>query len=656
MFARMLLLLSFGLAVASRAAAQQHRSVVRGTLLGPDDTPVGSVSMRAIREDTGETRRFVSDADGTFTLVQLEPGSYRLVSDDDRFRNFAARFFVGVNDDIDLTLPLAMVSISSEVDYRTFVLEVESTSVAIRTRLQGDFLTQLPFDGRSLFDALILTPRLAGRPSGPHADGVFAATYTQDGFLNVGTPGGAPAVRPQLESVAFFEAGVPFFDAGASGGGPHIAVVTRAGTNRVSSGAFGFAQTAVDRGQFGGFAGGPVARNRTFLFGDAQHTRFSDDVPLRDSGTEAGIRLDHNIGEAAALTGRYSLSDGIYREQRGQLFGTALRHHVPSGSNDIRLDVSTSRSAILIGLPDTSRIRAADTLALALGDHAVDVGGEWQRIDLETFEPAGTVVSGFVQDHWRARPSLTVQAGLRVEWVDPAREAAESDSHVLPRLGVAWQPFHWSETVVRGAYGRFAETRAAFDDAPAIDQWSIGAARQWGRTRTIEVAYEGARLADVSRFNALVFEMEQRSEVGLTGHLAYTFGATDFYGASNPDEDPHHELTGAFTWWLPFGDERLLFSDGVLRGIFGDMQLTGLFVVENERRDPQTVSRGDFKTLDLGLMKNLRIGDGTLQLRFETFNTLNRSNRRQFFYPDLFGIAAAENHGRRYQVGVRFVY
>ena len=658
MFARMLLLSSLCLAVAAPSAAQQHRSIVRGTVLGPDHSPLANVSMRTIREDTGETRRFVSDGSGAFTLLQVEPGSYRVESDDDRFQDFVARFFVNVDDDVDITLPLGTSSISSDVDYRTFVVGTDKTSAGMRTRLPGNFLTQLPLDGRSLFDALILTPRLAGRPSGPYADGLFPATYTQDGFLNLGAFDGGPAVRPQLESVAYFEAGVPFFDARVSGGGPHINVVTRSGTNRLSGGAFAFAQTALDRRQFGSFAGGPLAKDRTFVFGDVEHTRFSNDIPSRSSGTDGSVRLDHTIDDAAAVTARYSGSDGVYRRQRGQLFGTSVRHQIASGSNDVRVDVSVSRSDVQIGLPDTTRIHVADTLAWSLGDHVMDGGGEWQRIEIETFPGAGQVVSGFVQDHWRATPGLTVQAGVRIESVDPALEAARRDTHLLPRFGVAWQPFDNADTVVRGAYGRFVETRAALAGAPAIDQWAIGAARPWGRTRTIEVAYEGARLADISRFKALVLEMEQRSDVGLTGHLAYTYGATDYEVAGPIDlnEDPHHKLTGAFTWWLPFGDERLLFSDGLLRDIFSEMQLTGVFALANARRDPQAITRGDFKTFDLGVLKNLRIGGGTLQLRFETFNTLNRPNERRFFHPDLFSVLSTEDQGRRYQIGLRFLH
>lgn len=658
MFARMLLLLSLCLGMGVPVAAQQHRTTVRGTVLGPDLAPVSNVPMRAVHEETGETRRFISNAQGTFSILQMEPGSYRITSEDDRFSAFMARVYVSTNDDIVLTLSMPAVSISSDVDYRPFVLEVDRTSPAIRTRLPGDFLTHLPLDGRSLFDAIVLTPRLAARPTGPYAEGVFPATYTQDGFPSIGAPAGVPAVRPQLESVEHLDVGVPFFDASFSGGGPQVNIVTRSGTNRITGGAFGFAQTAVDRRQFGAFTGAPVARNRTFVFGDVAHTRFSGDGPMRDEGTDGGIRLDHHLADDARLTARYSRSDGIYFEQQGQLFGASVRHAVASGSNDVRLTISNSDEIGEIGLPGVTRLHVADTFAYALGDHVFDAGAEWQRVNIDTSGGRdGDVWSAFLQDHWWASPTLSVRAGLRVDRVDPPLDLAESKTHLLPRVGIAWQPFENGETVFRGAYGRFAETRLAVTDA-AIHQWSVGAARQWSRTRTIEVAYEGARLPDVHRSHALIVEIEQRSEVGLTGHVGYSLGNTEFVRPDPADaaDRRHHKLTGAFTWVLPFGSERFLFSDGLLEDIFGEMQLTGLFALENLQTDTQTGSRGDFKSLDVGLIKNVRLVGSTLQLRFETFNALNRPNRRTFFFPELLSLPIDGSEGRRYQVGARFVF
>ena len=69
-------------------------------------------------------------------------------------------------------------------------------------------------------------------------------------------------------------------------------------------------------------------------------------------------------------------------------------------------------------------------------------------------DAAGHVLSGFVQDEWRAGPGLSVRAGVRLQWQDPPADLGERKTDVLPRLGVAWQPLEGSETVVRALLRR----------------------------------------------------------------------------------------------------------------------------------------------------------------------------------------------------------
>ncbi|HXU37599.1 MAG TPA: hypothetical protein VN937_14655, partial [Blastocatellia bacterium] len=87
-------------------------------------------------------------------------------------------------------------------------------------------------------------------------------------------------------------------------------------------------------------------------------------------------------------------------------------------------------------------------------------------------------LGSFVQDHYRFRPSLTLELGLRYEWnmtpserydrfivfdqTSASLERVDSNTNGVyhqnaknfqPRLGFAWNPFKSGKTVVRAAYG-----------------------------------------------------------------------------------------------------------------------------------------------------------------------------------------------------------
>ncbi|HKT79480.1 MAG TPA: TonB-dependent receptor [Vicinamibacterales bacterium] len=94
-------------------------------------------------------------------------------------------------------------------------------------------------------------------------------------------------------------------------------------------------------------------------------------------------------------------------------------------------------------------------------------------------------VGMYIQDEWKIRPNMTINAGLRYDL--QFLKTIETDTDNLsPRLGVAWVPFDGRQTVIRGSAGVFYDRvplRALANallsagnttDLNAINQYSVG--------------------------------------------------------------------------------------------------------------------------------------------------------------------------------------
>ena len=91
----------------------------------------------------------------------------------------------------------------------------------------------------------------------------------------------------------------------------------------------------------------------------------------------------------------------------------------------------------------------------------------------------------YVQDEWKASPSVTINAGLRYD-LQFLQTITTDPNNISPRLGFAWMPFDSRQTVVRGSAGLF------FDRVPlralANALLSAGNTTDVGNLRQISIA------------------------------------------------------------------------------------------------------------------------------------------------------------------------
>ena len=663
------------LALAGGVAAAEHRGTLSGQVIGGDGNPLGGGSIRIESEATGGVRTATTSADGRFTVPELDTGNYRLTVDDDRYRSFAARIEVRVNETTIVTLHVALPATAATVDSRPYFQYIDRVSPSFRTRFEVPFLTGLPLDGRNITDLVALTPGLTSTAFGPVAAGSLptSTSYLADGVAAFDPLFGTPVLVPLPESLAEFAVLTPPLDArlGRSAGA-QVNLVTRSGTNEFAATAFAFYQTEADRLQAGGLAGGPLRRNSTFFFADFGHTGLDDADESTSGFNQASGRLDQMTG-AGRLTARYGLGRGGALDRSADLLGvTFVQQLTRTITTDARFGFSRLAFADRWSsvLPAFDAYEAANVLTWTAASHLVTSGVEWYgfRQDEALLGPDDSTISAFVQDQWRASSSLSLTGGIRFDRLSRQQDGEDADdaddSLLSPRAGFVFSLGEGSPHVLRGDYGRHLQA-----DGSALDAWTVGVQRQWGRIRTLEVGYIGTRadnewtgFGSDGRYNAVRVQLQQRSETAISAQAGYTYGRWTINSADEAERvraslDSRHTVTGAVTWRLPFGADARWFTGGLLGAIFGDMQLAAVAASQSgrpriDRNAPQGPPR---RSADVAVMKTIRFGGSALELRAEMFNVSNRDNPR----PPLLGtgfdaLLAGENQERRFQFGGRF--
>src|SRR3984893_6968875 len=307
-------------------AVQMHAQVVGGTILGMIADQSGGVVPQAqilIKNlANGITRTVTTDVAGFYAAPNLLPGTYEVTAS-------AAGVAATVRTDITLTvgtqqvlkftLNVGQVGEKGQVTSETSAVELATS--AIGAVVDSTTIRELPLNGRSWSDLATLQPGVqAVQTQSPFNAG---SNRGNRGFENEVAINGA---RPQQNNYRLDGISIEDFANGGSGSvlggnvgvdaiqefsvltsntsaeygrtsGGVINAVTRAGTNQFHGGAYEFLRnSALDarnffdlngvppfrRNQFGVDAGGPIRKDRTFVFGDYEGIRQSLGVSTRD--------------------------------------------------------------------------------------------------------------------------------------------------------------------------------------------------------------------------------------------------------------------------------------------------------------------------------------------------------------------------------------
>jgi hypothetical protein len=302
----------FFVTVASIARAQGEAGL-SGVVTDPSGSAIPGAAVKVENVETGAVRDVTTDSAGRYDVPLLPIGNYSLTAEKTGFQSKSKTgitLTVGQRATVDISLLIGAVQQTVTVTEapETVAISTEDTSGLVGQNQVKD----LPLNGRSYDQLLVLNPGIVNYTSQKSGGigtsnsvvgNMFAVSgrrpqenlyllngveYTGASEINV-TPGGASGLLLGVDAVQEFAVVANTY--GAEYGkrpGAQVNIVTSSGTNEVHGSAYEFLRNSVfdarnyfdqgaippfQRNEFGGSLGGPVRRNKTFLFGNYEGFR-----------------------------------------------------------------------------------------------------------------------------------------------------------------------------------------------------------------------------------------------------------------------------------------------------------------------------------------------------------------------------------------------
>jgi hypothetical protein len=395
--------------LAGLSAAQVVGATVSGLISDTSGAAISGATVSSKNLDTGEIREVVTNAEGFYSIPNLLPGSYDVTVTANQFSQ-AVRKGIGltVGAQQALNISLKPGRVTEVVEVSSTPPDVQTASSAVSSTVDSRTVRELPLNGRDWTTLATLEPGVLSVPN--QATTSFNANKGNRGFGNQlsdsghrpnensyrlnglsindysnAAPGGATGLNLGVDSVQEFSVITTGYTAeyGRTSGAV-INAITKSGTNQFHGTGFFFDRDSVfdarnyfdgptiapfRRIQFGGSGGGPIIKDKTFIFANYEGFRQS----LSSSGT---IHVPDAASRAAAVPAIQSYL---------ALWPVAPASAPDNGKGVQTIDVNTKTVAnenYFITRLD-HKISAADSLA---GSYFIDSGPQSQA------DPLGNTV------------------------------------------------------------------------------------------------------------------------------------------------------------------------------------------------------------------------------------------------------------------------
>jgi Carboxypeptidase regulatory-like domain len=302
----------------SPARAQVVGATVSGTITDPRGDAIPGAKVTAKNLSTGVTTSTTTNATGAFSIANLNPAEYEISASAAGFSTAQTKVTLTVGAKQEVNFPLKVGQVTQIVEVTGAAPVVETTNSTLSAQVESTTIRELPLNGRDWASLATLQPGVAsvrtqelitqvgavGRGLGSQMsiDGNRPTqnTYRLNGLIindysNAG-PGNVLGGNLGVDAIQEFSVITSNYSAeyGYTSGGV-VNAVTKSGTNQFHGTAFEFIRnSALDarnffedptkpkaqfrRNQFGGSGGGPIKKDKFWIFGAYEGLRQSKGI------------------------------------------------------------------------------------------------------------------------------------------------------------------------------------------------------------------------------------------------------------------------------------------------------------------------------------------------------------------------------------------
>src|SRR5487761_198966 len=349
-----------------RMRAQVTGATLSGTVTDPSGAVIPNAKIVVKNTNTGVAQTIRTNTAGFYGVPNLLPGPYSVTVSASGFSTVVRSgivLTVGANQVLNVSLKVGKVSSLVQVTGAAPTVQLASSSIS--AVVNSTTVRQLPLNGRSWTDLAKLEPGVsaiqtqegasAGADRGNRGFGAQLTisgqrpvenNYRLDGVsvndYSNGGPGSVLGGNLGVDAIQEFSVLTSNYSAeyGRTAGGV-INAITKSGTNQFHGDAYEFLRNssldarnffdlgpvpAFRRNQFGASAGGPIQKDKTFIFGDYEGIRQAEGISTLDTVPSVAARQGNLIAGAVTVDPSAQKYLGLFALPNGPVSGDTAQY------------------------------------------------------------------------------------------------------------------------------------------------------------------------------------------------------------------------------------------------------------------------------------------------------------------------------------------